>query len=157
MPSEIERIMSRPVFACHADASVETAAKEMWDRDCGVVAVVDDAGCLVGMITDRDICMAAYTRGERLADIPVRSAMSADLQTCRATDTVATVEAKMKEKRVRRIPVVDDTGRPVGIVSLNDLARTAVRPDASRGDDLGRVADTLAVIGEPRSKSANAA
>ena len=157
MPGEIERIMSRPVFMCRADDSTDVAAQQMWDCDCGVIAVVNEHGALVGMITDRDICMAAYTRGQRLCEIPVRDAMSTDLQTCRATDSIGTVEAKMKDKRVRRIPVVDGSGQPIGMVSLNDLARTAVRSAPSRAADVDRVADTLAVICEPRNNAAHAA
>lgn len=157
MPGEIEKIMSRPVFVCHTDDSADVAAKQMWDCDCGVIAVVDDTGRLVGMITDRDICMAAYTRGQRLCEIPVRDVMSTDVQTSRATDSIGTVESKMKDKRVRRIPVVDGSGKPVGMVSLNDLARTAVRSAPSRAEEVDRVADTLAVICEPRNNAAHAA
>lgn len=145
---DIERIMSRPVFACGPDDTLNAAARLMWDHDCGVVVVVDDGGRLVGMLTDRDICMAAYTRGQPLSEIAVRLAMSTEVEACQTTDSIASVEQKMANRQVRRIPVVDGSGQPIGVVSLNDLALAAAREGPSRAADLGGVAKTLAAVCE---------
>jgi CBS domain-containing protein len=153
----VQSIMTRPVFVCRPEDTLETAAKQMWDQDCGAVAVVDDNGCLAGMITDRDVCMAAYTSGRRLSDIAVRTAMSADAAVCRDSDVLDAVQAKMREKQIRRIPVVDGAGRPIGIVTLNDLARVAARAGSTKSQDMSGVAHTLAAICEPRRAAARAA
>jgi CBS domain-containing protein len=154
---DIERIMSRPVFTCGPNETLDAAAKQMWDHDCGTVAVVDETGRLVGMVTDRDICMAAFTRAQRLSEITVETVMSSDLAVCRTTDPIASLEGRMKEKQVRRIPVVDGSGRPIGIVSVNDLARAAARTGPSKAEDISGLADTLAAICEPRRHATYAA
>ena len=153
----VEAIMTRRVFVCKPEDTLEVAAKQMWDQDCGAVPVVDENGRLVGMITDRDICMAAYTSGLRLSEIVVRTAMSTDTVACRDNDALDAVQAKMRSKRVRRIPVVDSAGRPMGIVSLNDLARVAVNAGSSKSQDMSAVAHTLAAICEPRRAAVRAA
>jgi len=59
--------LMKPVHSCRPNDTLNEPARLMWDFDCGAVPVVDEAGCLVGIITDRDICMAACTRGQSLA------------------------------------------------------------------------------------------
>jgi len=73
-----EKIMTREVASCRPDDTLNDAARIMWERDCGFVPVTaeDSGGRVVGIVTDRDLCMAAYTRGQRLADIRVGEVMS---------------------------------------------------------------------------------
>jgi CBS domain-containing protein len=145
----IEQIMSQPAITCRQDETLGTAAGLMWDHDCGVVPVVDDGGAVVGMLTDRDISMAAYTQGKPLHAIPVSAAMAKRVFSCHPDETVEAAERLMAEKQVRRVPVVDADGRPVGLLSLNDLARHGA---SARGDAAQReVAETLASICQPRS------
>jgi len=151
---KIQEIMQREVKACSLDDTLNTAARLMWDSDCGCVPVIatDGNGEIVGMISDRDICMAAYTQGKCLNDIPVAVAMARSVLSCKPNDDLALAEAMMREARIHRIPVVDDAGAVVGIVSLTDIARKAL----SLGDGkvaLGtqaEIARTLAAIREPR-------
>jgi CBS domain-containing protein len=153
---KIQEIMQRNVKACGLDDTLNTAARLMWDNDCGCVPVVtiDGNGAIVGMISDRDICMAAYTQGKCLSDIPVSVAMARSVLSCKPNDDLALAEAMMREARIHRIPVVDETGAVVGIVSLTDIARSAL----SLGDGkvaLGtqaEIARTLAAIREPRGR-----
>jgi CBS domain-containing protein len=121
----ISEIMTRAVRTCRLDDSVNVAAQLMWDNDCGAIPVVDDAGKVVAVITDRDICMAAYTQGRPLDEIPVQSAASRSVATVRADDSLHRAEQVMSAAHVRRVPVVDADGRPVGILSITDLARQA--------------------------------
>ncbi|HEY4180891.1 MAG TPA: CBS domain-containing protein [Kofleriaceae bacterium] len=97
-------------------------AKLMWDFDIGVVPVIDDFGQVVGIVTDRDACMAAYTQCQPLHCLPCTIAMSNHVITCRPDDTDVSVAKLMSKNKVRRVPVVDDAQKPIGIVSLNDLA-----------------------------------
>lgn len=148
---KIEELMSRPARTCRLSATLEEAAQQMWDFDCGALPIVGDDGILLGMITDRDISMAAYTQGMALRDIPVENAMAKEIFFCRPGDTIDAAERMMAERRIRRVPVVDEKGRPVGLLSLDDLARNAQRAPASQGLDR-RVVQTLAAIGAPRAE-----
>jgi len=122
---KVQDWMTRDVATCVVDDSLNRAAQLMWDGDFGVVPVVGPEGSIVGMITDRDVCMAAYTRGRPLAEIRVEHAMAKHIATCSPDSTIDTALSLMKEARVRRLPVVDHHGRLVGVLSLNDLARGA--------------------------------
>jgi CBS domain-containing protein len=112
------------------------------------VPVVDEDGRPVGIVTDRDLCMAAYTRGRPLHEMRVESMMSTALRTCRDTDAVEVAERTMADAQVRRLPVVDDHGRLVGIVSIADLARAP--RGAHRRQALADVGETLAALSRPR-------
>jgi CBS domain-containing protein len=92
------------------------------DNDIGCVPVVEH-GRVVGMVTDRDICMAAYIQGVSLTGALVTSAMSKEVFSCAPNDDIATAEKLMREKQVRRLPVIDAQGHLAGIISLNDIAR----------------------------------
>lgn len=120
---KVSERMSSDVWTAGPNDSLDRAAQIMWEHDCGCVPVVDHEQRLVGVITDRDICMAAYTQGSCLRDIPVERSMSRSTHVCAPDDTLESAAAKMGERQVRRLPVLDD-GRLVGILALGDLART---------------------------------
>lgn len=143
---KIGRIMTTDVRACNSADTLARAAQLMWDHDIGAVPVVDENGHLVGMVTDRDACMAAYTRGQRLADIPVVDVMSTNVVACVKEAKLDEVERLMATAKVRRIPVIDGMRRLIGIVSLNDLAIAMQRREVTAVE----VADTLAAVSEPR-------
>jgi CBS domain-containing protein len=147
-------VMSKGVFTCRPSDSLNEAARLMWERDCGSLPVVNDDGQIVGMITDRDVCMAAYTRGLVLGAMSVASACSHGAFAVRETDTLGAAESLMRKHRVRRLPVVDAADRPVGILSINDLARAA-HTTRHRADGLNPnvVLGTLAAIGEPQAQA----
>lgn len=145
----IRDIMSQPAVTCQPIDSLNTAAQLMWEHDCGALPVIDDDGHVVGMITDRDICMAAYTQGGTLRDVPVAQAMAKEVFSCQAEDALADVEQLMSEKQIRRVPVVNGDSRPLGVVSLNDIARFAASARRRNGIDR-EVIETLAAISRPR-------
>lgn len=151
---KVEQIMTRNVMVCSVDESVNRAAQLMWDNDCGTVAVIsaNGDGAVVGLLTDRDICMAAYTQGKPLSEIPVSAAMARKVISCRVGDDLKQVELLMRENRMRRLPVVDTYGRLQGIVSIDDLAREAERERMTSGKETMSlaVAETLAEICRPR-------
>jgi len=141
--------LMKPAQGCPPEETLLGAAKLMWELDCGSVPVTVEGSTLVGMITDRDICMAAYTRGQPLEAMTVSSAMSKEVASA-APDTPATaLLTQMSDKRLRRIPVARD-GKLLGIVSLADV----VRHVASANDAAAalRVVATLAAISEPASR-----
>jgi CBS domain-containing protein len=146
-------LMTQGVKTCRAGDSLERAAQIMWEHDCGVVPVVDGDERLVGMVTDRDACMAAYTRGHSLPQIPVSDVMARELHSVRDTDSPQSALELMRRARVRRAPVVDGEGRLRGILSMADLARHAYGSLGQRSDDLGRdgIVRTMAAICEPHA------
>lgn len=147
---QIAHVMTKSIQTCRAEDSLERAAQLMWDHDIGSIAVVDAGGQLCGMVTDRDCLMAAYTNGRCLADLPVAIAMTNHVVSCTLDDSDLVAATLMSKHRVRRIPVVDDANRPVGIVSLNDLAIAM-----AEGSDVPaiEVAGTLAAISQHRARA----
>jgi CBS domain-containing protein len=154
-------LMSKDVRVCGADEPMTEAARIMWEEDCGCVPVIggEDRRVLVGIITDRDVCMAAYTRGKPLAELRVAEAMSRDVRTCGPGDTLAAAEGAMRAAQVRRLPVVDGAGQLLGIVSLSDIARefARLRARGAKGVSAVELGELLAGICEPRKLAAGEA
>ena len=148
---QIKEIMTHPAVSCPVSATADDAARLMWEFDCGIVLVVDDDGQLAGVITDRDICMAAYTQGVGLAAIPVTSAMARQVVAAHLDDTVESVESLMQTSQIRRVPVLDLDNRLAGIVAINDIARLAARAHRN-GVDRGLL-KTMAAVCRPRANA----
>lgn len=144
-------LMCAVPISCHVGDSLNEAARQMWDHDLGVVVVVDDAKRPLGMITDRDICVAAYTQGRPLYECGVASAMSKTLVSCEIDTPVSEVRALMAEAKVRRMPVLDKQGALVGVIGFSDLmaeAHAALPKDRKRGSTGPQVAQMVqAVLG----------
>lgn len=119
--AQVRDVMRTPVVCCRVTDSLNTAAQLMWEHDLGSLVVVDEHQAPVSLITDRDICMAAYTQGVALWGSSVASAMARRVVTCGEEAPVSQVRERMMEFQLRRIPVTDAKGRIVGIVGLTDL------------------------------------
>ena len=120
---QVTDLMTAPVFTCAMYETADLAVQIMWERDCAAIAVTDANGSVVGVVTDRDICLAAYFQRAPLSSISVENVMSQDACTCRPDDDLGEAERRMREHQVRRIAVVDASGLPVGILSAADVAR----------------------------------
>ncbi len=131
-----EDVMTRRVIACRVDTDLSHAARVMWENDCGAVPVVDGEDRLVGILTDRDVCMCAYFQGRTLRELVAAGCMAGDVASCRRTDPLTEVARLMGERAVRRIPVTDDAGRLVGILSVGDLLAAAARSGAREKKEL---------------------
>jgi CBS domain-containing protein len=143
-----ELMTTKPLTVAPHD-SLAVAAERMWAGDCGCLPVVNDDGVVVAMVTDRDVCMAAWSRHQSPQELRVQDAMSRKLVTCRSEDTLETVEGAMRLARVRRLPVVDD-GKLEGIVSLADIVINNVRSARQHGAarENNGLSTTLAIICE---------
>lgn len=148
----ISDLMSRNVATCMADDRLDVPAKLMWDLDIGCVPVLDAQRRVVGILTDRDICMASFTQGKAPQHVFVREAMAREVYSCLPDDNLAEAEDIMRRRRVRRLPVVDLDGCLVGLISLNDLARESARQQTRVQRELTAVdvSATLAAICQPR-------
>ena len=146
---QAKELMAREPRAVRLHERLDAAARVMWEQDCGFCPVLDSTGVLIGVLTDRDLCMAAYTQGKALFELPVTAAMARSVRTVRAEDTVQAVLAVMQQAQVHRAPVVDARGMLVGIISTNDLVRAAANRPAAI--DANLVIKALATIGAPRA------
>jgi CBS domain-containing protein len=110
-----------------SDTDLAVVARLMWEGDCGAVPVVTDDRKVIGMITDRDICIAAATRSKPPAEIRVGEVISTNhgVHAVKPDDDVRVALRTMRKHKVRRLPVVDREQRLAGIVSINDLAINA--------------------------------
>ena len=157
----IEQLMAKDVASCGPDTGLNEVAQIMWERDCGFVPVVENAEShrVVGVLTDRDVCMAAYTRGQALPQIRAGDVMSKQVRSCKPAQDLAAAEAAMREAQVHRLPVVDDAGQLLGVLSLADIARAAGRETGSKRPQvsLAEIGETLARIRQPREIAAASA
>ena len=144
---KVAALFHRTVTSCTHRDTLDEAAALLWRHDIGCLPVLDDDGRLIGMITDRDIAMAAFLQGAPLRSITVSSVMSKEVATCTSEDDIDTVVQTLITRRIRRIPVVDAAGRLIGILSLNDIARAATAQELSAAS----VASVLAALAVPRS------
>ena len=150
---KVNEVMVEEVKLCGPNDTLNRAAQIMWENDCGSVLVVDDESRAIGILTDRDICMAAYTRGATLGAVSVSSVMSRELFACRPSDDLATAQRVMREHRVLRLPVTDVEAKLAGIVSLIDIARAMGINHSGVGK--AKVADTLVAICTPYGSASN--
>jgi CBS domain-containing protein len=153
---KIDELMRREVVSCGIDDSLQEAARSMWEHDCGAIPVVDGVDHVVGVVTDRDICMAAYTQGLPLREIPVTTAMADSVVTLRPDDLVVDATRLMGEQQIRRIPITTVDGRLVGMLTLSDVVREAARPDRQT-DGIMNLVTTIAAIGRGRDQPEAAA
>jgi CBS-domain-containing membrane protein len=119
----------------------------MWDQNIGAVVVTDNHERPLAVITDRDVCMAALTQGRALDAPLVSSAMSRTLYTCHVGDRVTAAERTMRTHSVRRLPVVDDDFRLVGILALSDLVRARMLL-ADRAESRRLLAEVALTLGD---------
>ena len=120
---KVKELMTTDVKRCSLETNLAATAKIMWEGDCGAVPVTDERDRVIGVITDRDICIAAATRPPRTeGEILVKDVISKALYTCAPGDDVRSALETMKTRKVRRLPVVEQGGRLAGIVSIHDIA-----------------------------------
>jgi CBS domain-containing protein len=122
---KIEELMTTDVRTCRASDPLSAAVQMMWDGDCGAVVVCDDERRVIGMVTDRDACMAGHLRGAPLWALTVGDAMAKVVYAVGANGKLATAVDLMKKHQVRRLPVVDESGRLSGLLTLGGLAQIA--------------------------------
>jgi CBS domain-containing protein len=147
----VAKLMTKNVACAQVDETLADAAERMWNRDCGVLPVLDGNARVVGMITDRDICMSTWMRGSAPQNLQVATAMSHSLHHCSQEDSLDYVSELMRSNQIRRLPVLDGQGQLVGIISLADIAREAdrERPRGQKEVQAGDVAVTLANVCRP--------
>jgi len=133
---KVEQLMTPSPATCGPGDNLAQVVERMWDADCGIVPVVDDEGRVVGVITDRDVAVAAATRDLTPAAIRAGDMVRGHLVACRPEDTVETAMALMRRHRVRRVVVTTDTGVLHGVVSLDDVVLSTGRKGAATASEI---------------------
>lgn len=132
---KVQDILKAQVGRCGPKTNLAEVVHVMWENDCGIVPIVDEMNVVLGVLTDRDICMALGTRDRRAAELTADEVASARVVTCHPRDDVRTVLDLMASEAVRRLPVVNDAGQLVGVVSISDaLLAARSKRDAREGD-----------------------
>ncbi len=121
MPESIREIMTPDPRSVSATATVADAARAMREADVGPIIVLDDNDSVCGIVTDRDVTIRAVAEGLDPASTPVERICSRDTTTVSPDEAAEQAVRIMRERAIRRLPVVEN-GRPVGIVSIGDLA-----------------------------------
>jgi CBS domain-containing protein len=153
----VESLMTRDPESCRPEASLADAAAIMWRRDCGVVPVTEGDGSVVGIITDRDICMALALGGRLAAEVSVGEAMSRDVQICTPVDDVSEALELMQSRQLRRLPVVGSEGKLVGILSMNDVVLRTRKGKGKKQVARSETLKAIKAISRPHSSTVEAA
>jgi CBS domain-containing protein len=135
---KIRDVMSRDLEVARPEDTLQSVAERMASADIGSLPV-EDGGSLVGMITDRDIVIRAVAKGLD-GKTTVSQVMTREAVCCQVDDDLIEVSDKMANAQIRRLPVLDESRKLVGIVALGDLALQ---------DKDKRIGETLEQISEP--------
>ena len=143
----VKEVMNTAVATCAPNSGLGSVIDIMREYDCGFLPVVDSHGIVVGVVTDRDVCLAAGTKHRPLARVSVQETMSHPVFSCFADENVKTVLTTMGNHHVRRLPVLDkEHGHLVGVLSLDDVVQAPRRRGTPTGDD---IADAFKRITSP--------
>jgi CBS domain-containing protein len=117
----VSEIMTASAVTCRPEMNLAQAVQLIWERNVGILPVVDEKGTLVGVLTDRDICIALGTRNRLAAELLVSEVAMPKVYTCKSNEDVHEALQLMSAKQVRRLPVINEKGVPVGVLSMDDL------------------------------------
>lgn len=133
---KVKDVMTPDAKTCGITESLADAAKAMWENDCGILPVIKDGRKVVGLITDRDICMATAMKERNPLGISVEEVMSGNVYAAGPDDDIHRALAIMQEHKIRRLPVVDSEGELKGVLSMNDIVLKAKEPTGKKAPQL---------------------
>jgi len=151
----VQDVMTKTVVSCRPDSNLAEATAIMWNNDCGLLPVVGDTGKLMGVVTDRDICIAVGTRNRLACEITVGELMYRPALTCKVDDDIHVALDTMCREQIRRLPIVNNEGSLVGILSMDDVTLQARHQDDTYHPPISYedVVNTLRAIYLPGSQS----
>lgn len=118
---KVKEVMMGTPYYCQRETNLGSATELMWNGNCGFLPVEAPDGKVIGVITDRDICVALGTRSRLPGDVTAGEVMSGNLYSCAADDDIHMALQAMKEGKVRRLPVIAQDGHLVGVISMDDI------------------------------------
>ena len=151
---KVQDIMTRDVKFCGPDTNLAEATQILWRNNCGTLPVLDSGGELIGLVTDRDMCIALGTRNCRASDLAVREVAMKPVFTCGPNDDVHGALKTMRQHQVRRVPVVGEDGKLAGILCLDEIVLHVQKTDDKKGVSYEDVVNTMKAICEHRAAEA---
>jgi len=147
--------MTKDVKFCSPNTNLAEASEMLWSDSCGTLPVVDNRANVVGMITDRDICIALGTRDAKASMTTVRQVSLPKLFSCAPQDDIHAALETMGAQKIRRLPVIDERGTLKGILSIDDVVLHASKTRSVLSDlSYEDVVDTLKAICERTTEAA---
>lgn len=117
----VEEVMMRTPVSCGPEANLGAATELLWSRNCGILPIVNAQQKVIGVITDRDLCIALGTRNQLAGEVAVSDVMSGTVYSCRPEEDIHAALDTMARNRVRRLPVISKEGRLEGILSMDNI------------------------------------
>jgi CBS domain-containing protein len=114
-------VMTGTPYYCQPETNLGSATELMWNANCGFLPVETADGKVIGVVTDRDICIALGTRGRSSGDVTVAEVMSSKLCSCAPDDDIHVALQTLRDGRVRRLPVIGPDGSLIGVISIDDI------------------------------------
>lgn len=154
---KVKEIMTPNAKAIWLTESLADAAQLMWENDCGVLPIIKDGRKVIGMITDRDICMATAMRDQNPSSVSVEEVMTGLAYSLNPEDEIEQALKAMQEHKIRRLPVVNAEGELEGILSMNDVVLNATGTDDSIAyDEIVKTYQAICQHPVPEAASATA-
>lgn len=133
---KVHDVMTKTVASCHTETNLAAAGALMWETDCGVLPVVDERRKVIGVLTDRDVCIALTTKDRRPSALTVGNVSPPRAFVCGQNDDVHEAMKSMQKHKIHRLPVVNNAGILEGIVSMNDIVLRAEKGTGRRHPDI---------------------
>ena len=133
---KVSDVMTRTPAFCVPGTNLGTAAEILWNRNCGILPVVNAEGRVVSVVTDRDICIALGTRNRLAGELTVGDVATQPAVCCQADEDIRAALTRMGGAKFRRLPVVGANGKLEGLLSMDDVVDRTPFKAAARGDEL---------------------
>lgn len=133
---KVSDIMTRMPASCTPETNVGAAVEILWNRNCGMLPLVNAEREVVGVVTDRDLCIALGTRNRLPGDITVGEIASGKVYSCKSNDNIGAALTTMAQLKVRRLPVLNAQGKLEGILSMDDIVAHAQAKSPGRVPEL---------------------
>ena len=152
---KVRDAMTKETVSVGLDSSLASAVELMRRRNCGFLPVIGEGGNVVGVITDRDVCVALGRREQKPSEVLVREVILPRdrtfpvLYVCTPDDRVHCVLKTMRAQKIRRLPVVDREGVLQGVLSIDDLALRACESSGKEAVSCKDVIETYKAIRRP--------
>jgi CBS domain-containing protein len=154
-----KHVMTKDPKYCVSSDTAQRAARIMRDEKAGVVPVIENEQSrkIVGIVTDRDLCMNVVAEGRDPRTTQVHECMTTTVVSCSPQDSVDKATELMRDNQIRRVPIVDEQHRLVGIVSMADIVGRANVKTSETHETLKQVSAPTGEPSKPRAKSRKAA
>lgn len=147
---KVQDVMTKDAGFCLATDSLADAAAIMWQKDCGIVPILGAENRIVGVITDRDAFIAAFSRDCPPSKIKLEEFCRENIVVCQPDEKIGDALGKMRKHRIKRLPVISQNGELVGIISITDILSTTSKNKKKSKKLRKKIISTLLEISKPR-------